>query len=145
MSLWQTMGLAGSLELYDTILPTGTKFPFNDCPYTDCQYSSMSLTDSNDNLSIAPLSVLTTVPVGPGALGRTPLGPFVAGRPPTRNGSLSIERARPSTKDVHPATTRIVAAQPTAALSDATARFRAWLFITTSSRPGAFPAPKGSF
>src|SRR6516165_11410437 len=75
----------------------------------------MSLIDSNDNLSIGPLSVLTTVPVGVGAFERIPLGPLVAGRPPTRNGSLSIDRARPSTNVVHPATTSTAPAQAIAA------------------------------
>lgn len=42
----------------------------------------MSLTDNNDNLSIAPLLVLITVPDAAGASGRAPLGPLVAGRPP---------------------------------------------------------------
>lgn len=41
----------------------------------------MSLTDNNDNLSIAPLLVLITVPDAAGASGRAPLGPLVAGRP----------------------------------------------------------------
>ena len=70
----------------------------------------MSLTDNNDNLSMAPLLVLITVPDGLGALERTPLGPLVAGRPPTRNGSLSVDSARPSTNVVHPATTSTAAA-----------------------------------
>src|SRR6516162_1967622 len=87
----------------------------------------MSLIDSNDNLSIGPLSVLTTVPVGLGASGRGPLGPLVGGRPPTRNGSLSIDRARPSTKVLHPATT---SAAPTKAIAACTRRPRPRLFMT---------------
>src|SRR6516162_7851822 len=75
----------------------------------------MSLMASNDNLSIGPLSVLTTVPVGLGASERGPLGPLVAGRPPTRKGSLSIDRARPSTTVLHPATTSTATAQAIAA------------------------------
>src|ERR1700744_2214375 len=82
----------------------------------------MSLIDSNDNLSMGPLSVLTTVPVGAGPPGRGPLGPLTAGSPPTRNGSLSIDSARPSTTVVHPATTSVAAAQAIAALT-------AWLNI----------------
>ncbi|GAA4533535.1 hypothetical protein GCM10023161_04500 [Mycobacterium paraffinicum] len=61
------------------------------------------------------------MPVGAGAFERIPLGPLVAGRPPTRNGSLSIDSARPSTKDVHPATTIAAAAQLNAARSKAAA------------------------
>src|SRR6516225_11144227 len=88
----------------------------------------MSLSDSNDNLSIGPLSVLTTVPVGLGAFGRGPLGPLVAGRPPTRNGSLSIDRARPSTTVLlHPATTSTA---PTKAIAACRRRSRPRLFMT---------------
>src|ERR1700758_3299151 len=87
----------------------------------------MSLIDSNDNLSIAPLSVLTTVPVVGGAFWRGPLGPLVAGRPPTRKGSLSIDSARPSTKVLHPATTSTA---PTKAIAAFTRRPRALLFMT---------------
>src|ERR1700722_5612262 len=76
----------------------------------------MSLTDSNDNLSIGPLSVLTTVPWGAGAFARMPLGPLVAGRSPTRIGSLSIDRARPWVIVLHPATTSTVVAQAIAVL-----------------------------
>src|SRR5882757_779409 len=97
----------------------------------------MSLIDNSDNLSIAPLLVLTTVPVGAGALGRGPLGPLVAGRPPTRNGSLRIDRARPPTMVAHPATTKITARQAIAARTDAIARrLRPRLIISpTPSRP----------
>ncbi|BBZ73253.1 hypothetical protein MPRS_43460 [Mycobacterium paraseoulense] len=61
------------------------------------------------------------MPVGPGAFERMPLGPFVAGRPPTRNGSLSMDNARPLTKDVQPATRIAAATQDDAAHSKAAA------------------------
>src|ERR1700739_1848238 len=102
------------------------KLPFSDWLYTDCQYSSMSLIESNDNLSIGPLSVLTTLPVGLGAFRRGPLGPLVAGMPPTRNGSLSMDRARPLTTVLQPATTSTAPAQAIAALRR---RPRARLFM----------------
>ncbi len=96
-------------------MSTGLKVPFSDLLYTAFQYSSMSLTDSCASLSIGPLLVLTTVPVGAGAFGRGPLGPSAATKSPTRNGSLSIDRARPSTTEPHPATTRTAPAQAIAA------------------------------
>src|SRR5690242_18578109 len=103
----------------------------------------MSLIDNSASLSIGPLLVLTTVPVGAGELGRGPLGPLVAGKPPTRNGSLRIDRARPSTTVVQLATTRIVPRQAIAARAVAitrreSRRFRAWLVIySTPSRPAS--------
>src|SRR3954466_8061001 len=75
----------------------------------------MSSIDNSASLSIGPLLVLTTVPVGAGALGRGPLGPLVAGRPPTRDGSLSIDRARPSTTVLQPATMSTAVTQANAA------------------------------
>jgi hypothetical protein len=97
---------------------------------------------------------LTTVPVGLGAFGRIPLGPLVAGRPPTRNGSLSIDRARPSTKVVQPATTSIAAAQAIAALAKVTAvhprapagrrRFRPRLSMTNLIPTGLHGSIKGT-
>src|ERR1700753_2556105 len=92
----------------------------------------MSLIESNAKVSIGPLSVLSTVPVGLGAVARVPLGPLVAGRPPTRNGSLSVESPRPSTNVIQPATTSIAAAQMIADLriADLSAR----LFMGAHSR-----------
>ena len=75
----------------------------------------MSLTDNCASLSMGPLLVLTTVPVGAGAFGRIPLGPSAATKSPTRNGSLSIDRARPATTEPHPATMSTTPAQATAA------------------------------
>src|SRR5689334_6283470 len=83
----------------------------------------MSLTDSSARLSMGPLSVLSTLPVGLGACERIPLGPWVAGSPPTRKGSWSIDSARPSTNVVQPATSSTAAAPTSADL-------RAWLFMT---------------
>src|SRR5690348_1256695 len=83
----------------------------------------MSLTDSSAKVSIGPLSVLSTLPLGLGAFERVPLGPLVAGRPPTRKGSLSIDSTRPPTNVVQPATTSTAAAHTSADLS-------AWLFMT---------------
>src|SRR5262245_42592258 len=100
----------------------------------------MSLIDNSDNLSIGPLLVLTTVPVGAGPFGRGPLVPFVAGSPPTRNGSLSIESARPSTIVEHDATVSTAARQATAAR--ATRRLRPRLFICQPhSRPAVSENP----
>ncbi|CKR67698.1 Uncharacterised protein [Mycobacterium tuberculosis] len=82
----------------------------------------MSLTDNNDNLSIAPLLVLITVPDAAGASGRAPLGPLVAGRPPTRNGSLRMDSARPSTTVVQPAITTTAARQAIGVRTDAATR-----------------------
>src|ERR1700724_499766 len=75
----------------------------------------MSVIESRDNLSIGPLSVFTTVPVGLGAFQRIPLGPLVAGIPPTRKGALSMDRARPSLNGVQPATMSTAPAQAIAA------------------------------
>src|ERR1700742_3242030 len=91
----------------------------------------MSVTDCSASLSIGPLSVLTTLPTGAAAFDRIPLGPLVAGMPPTRNGSLSIDSARPSTTVLQPATTRTAAAHAIAALNV----FRARLLIA-HPRPG---------
>src|SRR5271165_2504466 len=89
----------------------------------------MSLTDNSDNLSIGPLFVLTTVPSGAGPLGRGPLAPLVAGKPPTRNGSLRMDSARPPTTVVQPTSTSSVVTQAIAALSNATTRLHPRLFI----------------
>ena len=76
----------------------------------DFQYSSMSLTDSNDNLSIGPLLVLTTVAGRRRCVRAGPAGTVGRGQIPTRNGSLSIDNARPSTIVLHPATRYCLAA-----------------------------------
>ncbi|BDB40286.1 hypothetical protein Mkiyose1665_22330 [Mycobacterium kiyosense] len=63
--------------------------------------------------------MLTTVPVGAGAFGRIPLGPLVAGSPPTRNGSLRIDTARPDTTvGEHPATISTAPRQAVTTRSD---------------------------
>src|SRR5271166_453547 len=110
-------------------LSTGLNLPFRDWLYTRFQYSWMSLTDSNASLSIGPLSVFSTVPVVAGAFGRGPLGPSAAGKSPTRNGSLSVDNARPSTKVVHPASTSTAPAQAITARIPAIAPRRPWLFM----------------
>ena len=99
----------------------------------------MSLIESNANLSMGPLLVLTTLPVGAGAFGRGPLGPSVAGRSPTRNGSLSIDNARPSTIVLHPATSSTAAAQAIAARTAAIARPRLFMAnLIPTCLPGCF-------
>ena|SRR6201996_9192736 len=99
----------------------------------------MSLIDNNDSLSIFPLSVLTTVPVAAGALERIPLGPLVAGRPPTRNGSLSIDSARPCTTVRQLATVITVTAATSATFRGANARYPIGQILEVTADPSPNP------
>src|ERR1700757_3932379 len=78
----------------------------------------MSLNASITRLSTSPWSVFSTVPVGLGALLRTPLGPDFASNPPTRLGSYIIDTALPArTVLPHPANSTTTHATPIAAIT----------------------------
>src|SRR4029077_17101002 len=101
-----TVGLNGSDGSIENSTVTGRSGPPKVLGYCSFQNVSMSFIASRANRSIAPPSVLSTVPLGGGLVGRRPLGPAFTSRPPTRSGSYRIDRGCPGRiVGLHPATT----------------------------------------